>query len=80
MTDVESEITISVFGVRSGMTNLGGGMGVLVLVEWCLVRFHVKVRLLERSWPVRIVGREETTSLSPFAAVSASEGIRKMAN
>lgn len=27
LTNVESEITISVFGVRSGMTNLGGGMG-----------------------------------------------------
>lgn len=39
----------------------------LVLVEWRLVRFHVKVRLLERALPgkVYLVDREETTSLSP---------------
>lgn len=63
-------------------TYAGEGRWVLVLVEWYLVRFLVKVRLLERALPVRIyfIGREETTSLSPFGAGSAPEGIRKIEN
>ena len=45
---------MSIWGFRNGVTNLGVGREVLVLVGWCLIRFHVKVRLLERSWPVKI--------------------------
>lgn len=80
MTNVESEITISVFGVRSGMTNLGGGMGGVSIGRVVFGKISCKDETVGESWPVRIVGREETTSLSPFAAGSASEGIRKMAN
>lgn len=40
------------FGVRIRGTNIGRRRRVIVLVEWCLVRLHVKVRLFERSWEI----------------------------
>lgn len=45
---------MSILGVRNGVTDLGVGREALVLVGWCLIRFHVNVRLLGRSWPVKI--------------------------
>lgn len=45
---------MSILGVRNGMTNLSVGKEALVLVGWCLVRFHGNVSLLERYWPVKI--------------------------
>lgn len=48
------------FGVRIRGTNIGRRRRVIVLVEWCLVRLHVKVRLLERSWPLSMYLLENT--------------------
>lgn len=61
---------------------VGEGRWVLVLVEWYLVRFFVKVRLLERVLFVRFyfIGREEIISLSFFGVGFVLEGIRKIEN
>lgn len=40
---------MSILRFRNGVTNLGVGREVLVLIGWCLIGFHVKVRLLEKT-------------------------------
>lgn len=45
-------------------------------------KISCKSEIIGRALPVRLyfIGREETTSLSPFGAGSAPEGIRKIEN